>query len=168
MKSADKEKVLSKFSKGETKILVSTAVVEVGIDIAAATVMIIEGADRFGLAQLHQLRGRVGRATDQAYCFLLTDNFSGKVRQRLTALVGETDGAKLAEIDLSLRGPGEFFGTAQHGFGKLKLAKLSDFALISKARNWARRILEKDPNLVKHRKLAEVVKESISYEITLS
>lgn len=168
MKSVDKEKVLSKFAKGETKILVSTAVVEVGIDVQAATVMIIEGADRFGLAQLHQLRGRVGRATDQAYCFLLTDNFSGRVRQRLAALVRETDGAKLAEIDLALRGPGEFFGTAQHGFKRLRLAKLSDVALISTARNWAKKILETDPNLARHRKLAEVVKESISGEITLS
>lgn len=168
MKSVDKEKVLSKFATGETKILVSTAVVEVGIDIPAATVMIIEGTDRFGLAQLHQLRGRVGRAQDLSYCFLFSDNLSKNVRARLQALVRNSDGAKLAEIDLSLRGPGEFFGTAQHGFTRLKLAKLTDLQLIASARNWANKILEEDPTFSKFPKLAEIIKTSTSEEVTLS
>ena len=168
MKSFDKEKVLARFAAGETKILVSTAVVEVGIDVPQATVMIIEGADRFGLAQLHQLRGRVGRAGEQAYCFLFSDTLTKNVKERLLALVRHTDGGKLAEIDLEIRGPGEFFGTVQHGFKKFKLAKLTDLALISKARGWAAKILAQDPRLEKFPKLAEIIKTSLSHEVTLS
>lgn len=130
LKENEKIQVLNDFKTGKTNILVSTPVVEVGIDIPNATIMLIEGSDRFGLAQLHQLRGRVGRSDKQSYCLLFTENDSEKATQRLKALTTTSSGFELAELDLKLRGPGEVLGIKQHGFGSLKIASWSDTKLI--------------------------------------
>lgn len=137
MKSADKDAIMHLFKQGETKILVSTTVIEVGVDVPNATVMLIEHAERFGLAQLHQLRGRVGRGTDQAYCFLI-EHFpiSNVGRERLATMTGTTDGFVIAEKDLELRGPGEFFGTEQSGMPRFRFANLvRDQHILKMARN---------------------------------
>ncbi len=134
MKSSDKEKVMSDFKSRKIDILVSTPVVEVGIDVPEATIMLIEGAERFGLAQLHQLRGRVGRSGKQSYCFLYTENQSEKTSKRLAFFCKNYLGVKLAKFDLENRGAGNIFGTEQHGFVNLKIASLSDFELIDRAK----------------------------------
>jgi len=141
MKSREKESAMTKFRQGELDILISTPVVEVGIDIPQATIMLIEGAERFGLSQLHQLRGRVGRSNKESYCLLFTDNPGGKTLQRLKALERINVGMKLAELDLTLRGPGEIYGTAQHGFFDLKVASFADLELIERTRKAAEEIL---------------------------
>ena len=133
LKEKEKNEVLNKFKNGELDILVSTPVVEVGIDIPNATMMIIEGSDRFGLAQLHQLRGRVGRGTKESYCLLFTENDSDKANNRLTAMTKIESGFELAELDLKLRGAGDVLGTKQSGFGNLKIADWSDTKLIKLA-----------------------------------
>ena len=138
---------MRRFREGEVDILVSTAVVEVGIDVANATVMLIEGADRFGLAQLHQFRGRVGRGEHKSYCILLSDSPSEGARERLGALEQIHDGFQLAEVDLELRGPGDFFGTRQSGLPNLRMAQLSDRKLLETARDEAARVKEQDPEL---------------------
>jgi ATP-dependent DNA helicase RecG len=122
-------------------------VVEVGIDVPNATVMLIEGADRFGLAQLHQFRGRVGRGIEQSYCILVAESPSSEGRERLSLLERTQDGFLLAEEDLRLRGPGEFFGTRQSGLPDLKMAKLSDMKLLELARREAIRLFTEDPGL---------------------
>ena len=137
MKMKEKNKVLTLFRQGKVDILVSTPVVEVGIDIENAGVMLIEAADRFGLAQLHQLRGRVGRGEKKSYCLLLSESKSEKVLTRLTAMTRNISGFELAEIDLKLRGPGEVFGTKQHGFPELKIARWDDIELIKEAKKVA-------------------------------
>ncbi len=142
MKSKEKEAVMNSFHERELSILVSTAVVEVGIDVPNATVMMIESADRFGLAQLHQFRGRVGRGKHQSYCFLLSDLRSEKSAQRLKAMEDCFDGFKLAQIDLELRGSGEVVGLKQSGLDNLKMASLSDTILIGEARAAAQKIVE--------------------------
>jgi ATP-dependent DNA helicase RecG len=124
-------------------------VVEVGIDVPNATVMLIEGADRFGLAQLHQFRGRVRRSSEQAYCFLLSDNPSPEAQERLQIMETVNDGFQLAEEDLRLRGPGEYFGTRQSGMPDLRVAKLTDVDLIAESREEAIRLLEQDRELKK-------------------
>ncbi|MBN1376196.1 MAG: ATP-dependent DNA helicase RecG [Dehalococcoidia bacterium] len=156
MKAADKENIMSSFKEGELDILISTSVVEVGIDVPNATVMLVEAADRFGLAQLHQFRGRVGRGDKQSYCLLLSENPSEYGQERLKAIEEISDGFILAEKDLELRGPGEFFGTRQSGLPDLKMARLSDTQLLEEARREARMIFEKDPGLQQpgHRFLA--------------
>jgi len=159
MKQKKKDEVMKKFSANEINILVSTSVIEVGIDIPNATIMLIEGAERFGLAQLHQFRGRVGRGQHQSYCLLFSDSESEKARERLKAMEGYDDGFKLAEIDLEMRGPGEVFGTRQSGIPDLKMASLSDHELIKQSRDAAEKTLEKDPKLDRHPLLqAEVEK----------
>ncbi|BCX02289.1 MAG: ATP-dependent DNA helicase RecG [Candidatus Roseilinea sp.] len=159
MKPAEKEQAMRAFAHGETHILVSTSVVEVGIDVPNATVMLIEGANRFGLAQLHQFRGRVGRGEHKSYCLLIADTSSVVSDQRLQAIVNTQDGFKLAEIDLEIRGPGEFFGTRQSGDPELKLVSVSDRDLLDAARAQAEKLLERDPELANHPVLAEKVSE---------
>jgi len=160
MSAAEKDEVMARFHAGEFHILVSTAVVEVGVDVPNATVMIIEGANRFGLAQLHQFRGRVGRGGQQAYCILIpeTEN-AAEENERLKALVETNDGFALAEKDLQQRGPGEFFGTRQAGFEdtRLRMVNLLDVHLIEQARNLSRKVIAADPDLKapEHRLLAE-------------
>jgi ATP-dependent DNA helicase RecG len=147
--------------------LVSTSVVEVGIDVPNATVMMIEGAERFGLAQLHQFRGRVGRSKYQSYCFLFTDSPAKKTRQRLKALISSENGFELAEKDLQIRGPGDFVGTRQWGIPDLIMDSLKDVFLVEKTRQAAKEILEEDPELKNHPNLAECLsqfKEKIHLE----
>ena len=147
LSSAEKEGVMRRFRSGEIDILVSTPVVEVGIDVPNATVMLIEGADRFGLAQLHQFRGRVGRGQHQSYCLLLAETPSVEAKERLSILERIRNGFVLAEEDLRLRGPGEFFGTRQSGLPDLKMARLSDVELLELARREAIRLFDADPYL---------------------
>jgi ATP-dependent DNA helicase RecG len=149
MSAAEKDEVMHRFRSGELDVLVSTPVVEVGIDVPNATVMLVESADRFGLSQLHQFRGRVGRGSEQSYCMLLAENPSEIGRERLDIIEKIQDGFELAEEDLRLRGPGEFFGTRQSGLPDLRLAKLSDVALLELARAEATRLFENDPGLEK-------------------
>ncbi|MPZ48978.1 MAG: ATP-dependent DNA helicase RecG [Dehalococcoidia bacterium] len=147
MAARDKEAVLQSFRRGELDILVATTVIEVGIDIPNATVMVIEGADRFGLAQMHQLRGRVGRGAGQSFCLLLSDDPSEGARARLQLLEELSDGFALAEADLRLRGPGDYFGTRQSGLPEFQAADFSDVKLIESARQEAMALLKADPGL---------------------
>ena len=147
MSSKDKDAVMRAFVAEETSILVSTAVVEVGIDIPSATVMAIEGADRFGLAQMHQFRGRVGRGEHPSYCYLLSDDPSDDAQERLSVLERTTDGFALAQADLELRGPGDLYGTAQSGIPTLRVASLLDAPLIDATRREAEELIAADPDL---------------------
>lgn len=152
LKSKEKEETMEEFHAGNLDIIVSTAVVEVGIDVPNATVMMIEGADRFGLAQLHQFRGRVGRGKHQSFCFLFAETWSEKTKQRLEAMTISNNGFELAEKDLQIRGPGELVGIRQSGLPDLKMASLSDIIMVKKARNSAEEIItdgiEKYPKLL--------------------
>ena len=159
MKAKEKEEIMKKMKQKEIDVLVSTSVVEVGIDIQNATLMMIEGADKFGLSQLHQFRGRVGRGKDQSFCFLFTDSNAKKTRMRLKALLNSKSGFELAEKDLEIRGPGEVFGARQWGIPDLAMSSLTDVFLVEKTRNWARRILQQDPQLKKYPALAEEIKD---------
>lgn len=147
LRPEEKDDVMQRFSRGEDQIMVSTSVVEVGVDIPNATVMLIEGANRFGLAQLHQFRGRVGRGTDQAYCLLIPETADDIENERLQVMVQTNDGFELADHDLRQRGPGEFLGTRQSGYSELQMASLTDIPLIEKARHQAQAVLENDPDL---------------------
>ena len=165
MNARDKDTILRRFSDGGLDVLVTTAVVEVGIDVPNATIMLIEGAERFGLAQLHQFRGRVGRGEHRSYCFLLSsDTQSAAARERLSALTRTHDGFELAEVDLELRGPGDFFGTRQSGLPALRMAQFSDRGLLESARELAARIADDDPELKapEHSALAAQVARFIS------
>lgn len=160
LKGSEKDETMAQFARGELDILVATAVVEVGIDVPNASVMLIEGANRFGLAQLHQFRGRVGRGPAQSYCILLSDTSRfTEENPRLAAIEETNDGFKLAEIDLELRGMGEFFGTRQSGLPDLHVARLSDTALLDLAREQAKALFESDPELARpeHQALAQRV-----------
>lgn len=170
MKADEKDAVMKTFRDGETHILVSTSVVEVGIDVPNASVMLVEGANRFGLAQLHQFRGRVGRGAHQSYCLLLSDKSTPEAESRLKAVEETTDGFELAEKDLQMRGPGEFFGTRQSGLPDLKLVKLTDTKLLDLARREAQLIFEKDPTLEQpqHRLLVRQVDDFWNKESDLS
>lgn len=156
IKSKEKNEILTEFRKGNIDILVSTPVVEVGIDIPNATIMLIEEAERFGLAQLHQLRGRVGRGDKQSYCLLFTSSKNPETIERLKSLETIFSGAELAELDLKLRGPGQIYGIAQHGVPQLKVASFSDFELIEKTKEDAEKIL---PEISKYPELKEKVEE---------
>ncbi|MDH4138609.1 MAG: ATP-dependent DNA helicase RecG, partial [Anaerolineae bacterium] len=147
LKSEEKEAVMAQFVRGELEILVSTSVVEVGIDVSNASVILVEGANRFGLAQLHQFRGRVGRGEHASYCLLIADSTTDASRERLKAIEDTHDGFELAEKDLELRGPGEFFGTRQSGLPDLRLAGFADLRLLEVARREAQRLFDVDPEL---------------------
>jgi ATP-dependent DNA helicase RecG len=149
LSAADKDNIMSHFRSCQLDILVSTPVVEVGIDIPNATVMLVESADRFGLSQLHQFRGRVGRGKEQSYCLLLAENPSQIARERLDIIERVQDGFQLAEEDLKMRGPGEFFGTRQSGIPDLRMAKISDIALLELARSEASALFKDDPGIKK-------------------
>jgi ATP-dependent DNA helicase RecG len=156
MKSDEKDEVMAKFAGGELDILVSTTVVEVGVDVPNATVMIIENADRFGLSQLHQLRGRVGRSSHQSYCYLIMSDTS-KPTERLKEIEKSNDGFYLAEVDLKLRGPGEIYGRAQHGALNLQIATLADTKLIARAQHQAKVFVQNGENLLQYKQLAAEV-----------
>ena len=160
MKAAEKEKVMTAFAAGELDILVSTTVIEVGVDVPNATIMVIENAEQFGLSQLHQLRGRVGRGQHKSYCILFSDVKNEATRTRLKAMTDTNDGFKIAQEDLNLRGPGDFFGQRQHGLPNLKVADLKcNMELMHQARAAADEMLASDPELTKseHRAIAEKI-----------
>ena len=160
MSTGEKKEVMDDFRQGSLDILVSTPVVEVGIDVPNATVMVIEGADRFGLAQLHQFRGRVGRGEHASYCVLVAEEPSEDAKERLAAMEEIDDGFKLAEEDLRLRGPGDYLGTRQSGLPDLRMARLSDADLLSLARQEAETLLDRDPSLSQHPELRESLAQS--------
>ena len=163
MKPEDKNYEMQRFVKGETQIMVATTVIEVGVNVPNASVMIIESSERFGLSQLHQLRGRVGRGAEQSFCILMTgDKLSKDTLKRIETMVHSSDGFEIAEVDLQLRGPGDLMGTQQSGLLNLKIADLAkDSQLVILARDEARKILEEDPGLElpKHLKLKEILIE---------
>ncbi len=145
MKASEKERIMTAFSNGDVKILISTTVVEVGVDVPKATIMVIENAERFGLSQLHQLRGRVGRGCEKSFCILVSDSESQTAKERLAIMKKYSDGFKIADEDLKQRGPGDFFGNKQHGLPDLKIADmLSDMETLKLCRQCADEILEKD------------------------
>ena len=145
--SGEKEAAMEAFKSGRTKILVSTTVIEVGVDVPNATVMVIEQAERFGLSQLHQLRGRVGRGAEQSYCMLVTEKLNDTGKERIRTLVDSQDGFVIAETDLKLRGPGEFFGTKQSGLPSLQIANiLRDPDILTAAKHEARAFVEHPPS----------------------
>ncbi len=158
MKPKEKEKIMRDFKAGQIDILVSTSVVEVGIDIPKATVIMIEGAERFGLAQLHQFRGRVGRSDLQSYCFLFTESPAKRTRQRLEAIIQAENGFELAQKDLEIRGPGSLYGTKQWGIPDLAMENLKNLPLVEKTREAAKELLAEDPNLEKYPSLKEKLK----------
>jgi ATP-dependent DNA helicase RecG len=156
LKPLAKQSIMEQFVRHELDILVSTTVIEVGVDVPNASIMLIESAERFGLAQLHQLRGRVGRSPEQGYCYLLLSDSQAPTR-RLRAMASSSDGFKLAELDLELRGPGAIYGTSQHGQLDLRIAKLTDTKLIAAARASAQALLERDENLLQYKELMKHV-----------
>ena len=162
LKSKEKEAVMAAFAAGELDVLVSTTVIEVGVDVPNASLMVVENAERFGLSQLHQLRGRVGRGKHQSYCVLISGGAGDTSRDRLRALEGTNDGFKIAEEDLRLRGPGDFFGKRQHGLPQLKVADFAaDVALLKEAKQAAEQLVAADPGLNRpeHRRLRERVRQ---------
>ena len=159
LNSADKQAVIRSFARGDCQVLVSTTVVEVGVDVPEASVMVIDHADRFGLAQLHQLRGRVGRGAAASHCLLVNDSRNPLARQRLDVLVRSTDGFEIAEMDLRLRGPGQVLGTRQSGLPDLALASLADDGVVlDDARAEATRLIDADPGLDRYPVLRDLLK----------
>jgi ATP-dependent DNA helicase RecG len=162
MKAVEKERVMKAYVAGEVDILVSTTVIEVGVNVPNATVMVVENAERFGLAQLHQLRGRVGRGEHQSYCILYNQGYSDVSRQRMSIMQKSNDGFVISEKDLELRGPGDFFGTRQHGIPNLKVANLyQDMDILKLAQEASQRIYNHDPGLLEseHKGLKTRVEE---------
>ena len=148
LKAAEKDAIMSDFISGKIDVLVSTTVIEVGVDVPNATLMIIENAERFGLSQLHQLRGRVGRGSDKSHCILISDNKSDDVQNRLKVFTSTNDGFKISEEDLKNRGPGDFFGSRQHGLPETHIADLgTDVNVLKEAQEQAMLLLEEDPGL---------------------
>ena len=169
MKSSEKEEIMKRFVSGEISILVSTTIIEVGVNVPNATVMIIENAERFGLAQLHQLRGRVGRGDEQSFCILFNQSNSKVAKERMKIMTHSNDGFVISEKDLEIRGPGEFFGTKQHGLPELKIANLyKDMEILKQAQNSAMEIIQADPGLMKHSELKKYLAEYFGDKVTLS
>ena len=156
LKAEEKNKIMDEFKSGKIDMLVATSVIEVGVDVPNATIMIIEGAERFGLAALHQLRGRVGRGDKQSHCYLFSDSDNPNTIKRLGALEKTNDGFRLAQIDLEMRGPGEIYGTMQHGILDLRIADIYDRELISEVKEAAEAFISKH-NLLEYAQLAEKV-----------
>jgi ATP-dependent DNA helicase RecG len=159
MKRDEKEAVMEQFAEGDLDVLVATSVIEVGINVPNATAIIIEGAERFGLSQLHQLRGRVARSEKHARCFLVTDTESESSIERLKVLVNAKSGFELAERDLQMRGPGELVGVRQSGISDIAMEALKNLKMVEAARNAARDIIELDPELKENNLLGERVSE---------
>jgi ATP-dependent DNA helicase RecG len=160
MKNEEKERIMKEFSQGEIDILVSTTVIEVGVDNPNANLMIIENAERYGLTQIHQLRGRVGRGENNGICVLVQRNITEKAEQRLDILCSTSDGFEISRADLKLRGPGEFFSDKQHGYPKMKIADLiRDKKILEEARKEAGLLLEKDPHLRKEQN--QIIREHL-------
>jgi ATP-dependent DNA helicase RecG len=163
--SSEKERVMSEFRAGDIDVLVATTVIEVGVDIPEATVMVIEDADRFGIAQLHQLRGRVGRGPDRSWCYLLSESDAPEADTRLSAMERSSDGFELADVDLGLRGEGTILGARQKGRSDLKLAKLlSDRDLVEQARAVAEEVVGDDPDLSRHELVMDELRVFIDEE----
>ena len=165
LKPKEKDEIMAKFKAGELDVLVSTTVIEVGVDVPNATVMVIENAERFGLSALHQLRGRVGRGAAQSCCILISDNENQSVRERLQFLCRTSDGFEIAKYDLETRGPGDFFGEAQHGLPALQVANLvQDTRTLKVAQQEAKALLSADPNLAapEHHALSDEVERLFS------
>ena len=159
LKPIDKQKIQEKFASGVIDILVATSVVEVGVNVPNATIMMIEGSERFGLSQLHQFRGRVGRGKDQSHCFLLTESYSPETKNRLQALVQTHNGFELSQIDLEQRGPGDLYGNRQSGLPTLRIASLTDTHLIEQTQKAAQQLFKQDPTLRKFKKLKNLLEE---------
>ncbi len=170
MKQDEKDAIMKDFAAGSIDLLISTVVIEVGINVPNASVMVIENSERFGLAQLHQLRGRVGRGEALSYCFLICQSDSETAKERNRIMCRSSDGFEIAEADLRLRGPGEIFGTRQHGLPELHLSDLIRHGdVLEKAKEAAKKIIEEDPTLSKekYQKLKERVKKMFGEEIKL-
>ena len=168
MKAVEKDDIMSKFINHDIDILISTTVIEVGVNVSNASIMLIENAERFGLAQLHQLRGRVGRGEYQSYCILANESRSKVSKERMNIVENSTDGFVISEKDLEIRGPGEFFGTRQHGIPKLKIANIfNDISVLKNAQSAAQRIINEDPklNLEKHIKLKNKIIKMFKEEL---
>lgn len=171
MKQEEKDLIMQSFSEGDIDILISTVVIEVGINIKNATVMVVENAERFGLAQLHQLRGRVGRGSGESYCFLISDSESETATKRLEIMCSTNDGFEIAEADLELRGPGEILGTRQHGIPELEISDLiKNVAVLEQAQEASRSILDLDPSLElpKHQGLKNKIKSMFGETVSLN
>jgi ATP-dependent DNA helicase RecG len=166
MPARDKEDTMARFRAGQLDVLVSTTVVEVGVDVPNATVLVVEDADRFGLSQLHQLRGRVGRGGGSSWCFLFADPQTAEAKERMAAMEESIDGFLLAERDLEIRGAGEVFGERQSGFSDLKLGRIpKDEAVVVEARRVAEELLDADPSLASNRQLAEEVEDLLGDDV---
>ncbi len=170
MKPKDKDETMSRFVSGEIQLLVSTTVIEVGVDVPNAVIMVIENAERFGLSQLHQLRGRIGRGHYKSTCILITDAQNEAAQRRMKIMSSTTDGFKIADEDLKMRGPGDFFGARQHGLPEMKIAMLTDTALLNEANRFAREIIINDPEfkLDENKHLAEAINELFSSEYVMN
>ena len=160
MKNVEKQNIMNKFYNGEIDILISTTVIEVGINVPNATIMIIENAERFGISQLHQLRGRVGRGSEKSYCILVSDSKNNQSKQRLNTMVKYSDGFILSEKDLEIRGTGDFFGTRQHGIPDMKIANLyKDIEILKEVQKSSIKLFKDDPMLIKENN--KLLKEKI-------
>jgi ATP-dependent DNA helicase RecG len=172
MTGAEKDRVMTRFSRGEVQVLVSTTVIEVGVDVPNACVMVIEHAERFGLSQLHQLRGRVGRGAAEAECWLVARNRASEDGERRLEIMAQTqDGFRIAEEDLAIRGPGDFFGTRQAGAPPFMYANLLRHGvLLEDARRWAQRVLDEDPDLQapQHAPLKHALEERYLHRIAMA
>ena len=168
MRPKEKDEIMLKFKNHEIDILISTTVIEVGVDVPNANIMVIEDAQRFGLAQLHQLRGRVGRGEYQSYCILKYEGNGENVRKRMKVMCDTNDGFIISEKDLELRGSGDFFGTMQHGIPEFKIANLfEDVGILKEAQKVAQEIVLKDPELKEHRGLKRLVEDKFSGRIEI-